>query len=387
VTDVLFVASEPTWPAVRGGRVRTGGIVEALSRELDVTLVEPFWGEEEHEAALGTCAPPGVERISIPGAPRPGALRHFADLRPRLGLDALDNAGRRRLREIVERVAPRVVLYGQSYIAAAAPPFALPLITDFQNVESHRLRSIAAAAQGIHRASALWECAKAEIWERRVARQSTFSLAVSSDDATLISKWGGDVVIVPNAPPAVEPLGRSPKEGTVLFVANVLYEPNEQAGMRLIENAWPRVRERVAHAELHVVGTGTHERLGRFTGDGVRIAGQVADLRSHYEAAAVVVAPVESGGGTQLKVLEALAYGRVVVGSPYSARSAPPQAETGFVVAVDEAALATSISEVLTDVAARHAREAKLVAAMAGTTGWDVACRPLFERLRPLLDR
>ena len=384
--DVLFVASEPTWPAVSGGRVRTGGIVEALSRELDVTLVEPFWGEED-AAALGIGAPPGVERLSIPGAPRPGALRHFADLRPRLGLDALDTVGRRRLRDIVERVAPRVVLYGQSYIAAAAPSFALPVITDFQNVESHRLRSIATAAHGIHRASALWERAKAEIWERRVARQSAFALAVSPDDAARISKWGGDVVIVPNAPPAVEPCGRSPEQGTVLFVANVLYEPNDQAAVRLIEKVWPRVRARVADAELHVVGTGTDDRLGRFTGDGVRIAGQVVDLRSHYDAAAVVVAPVESGGGTQLKVVEALAHGRVVVGSPYSARSAPPQAESGFVVAKDEAALATTISEVLTDVAARHVREAKLVAAMAGTSGWDVACRPLLERLRPLLDR
>ena len=263
--------------------MRTGGIVEALSRELDVTLVEPFWGEDEHKAALGTWAPPGVERISIPGAPRPGALRHFADLRPRLGLDALDAAGRRRLRDIVERVAPRVVLYGQSYIAAAAPPFALPLITDFQNVESHRLRSIAAVAQGIHRASALWEYAKAEIWERRVARQSTFSLAVSPDDAALISKWGGDVVVVPNAPPAVDPWPLARRGHGALRSERPVQ--TKRAGCCAADRErLARVRERVAHAELHVVGTGTDERLGRFTGDSVRIAGQVADLRSHYEA-------------------------------------------------------------------------------------------------------
>lgn len=365
--------------------MRTGGIAAALARELTVTLVEPFWGAQEAPPDGG--APPGIERIALPGAERPGVIGHFADLRPRLGLDAIDAAGRRRLRRIVEEKAPRVVLYGQSYVAAAAPPVSMPWIVDFQNVEAQRLRSIAAASRGIHRASALWECVKAQLWERRVARQCAFALAVSPDDAAVISKWGAEVVTVPNVPPAVEPCGRSPDRGTVLFVANVRYEPNEQAAVRLIERVWPQVRARVADAELHVIGTGTDDRLARLSRDGVRIGGQVADLRPHYDAAALVVAPVESGGGTQLKVVEALAYGRVVVGSPYSARSAPAQAESGVVVADDEAGLATSIVEVLTDVAARHRREAELVAAMAETRGWDLACRPVLERLRPLLDR
>jgi hypothetical protein len=385
VTDVLFVAAEPTWPAVTGGRVRVAGIVGALSRELKVTLVEPDRNEDGDATTGGP--PPGVQRIAIPGAQKPGALRHFADWRPRLGLDVLDGVGRRRLRGIVEEVAPRVVLYGQSYVAAAAPSFALPWITDFQNVESHRLRSIAAAAGGIHRASALWERAKAEGWERRVARKSTLALAVSADEAAVISGWGGDVVVVPNAPPAVEPCAPSPELGPVLFVANVLYEPNEQAALHLIEKVWPRVRALVADARLCIVGTGTAERLSPVAGDGVDVAGQVPDLRPYYEAAAVVVAPVESGGGTQLKVIEALAHGRLVVGSRYSARSAPAGAEAGVLVAVDEADMATRVAGLLTDVAARHRAEAQLAAAVAGMSGWDGACQPLLERLRLLLDR
>jgi glycosyltransferase involved in cell wall biosynthesis len=385
VTDVLVIAGEPTWPAISGGRVRVAGIVAALSRELRVTVVEPYWDGEETPEHGAT--PIGVQRIGIPGARRPGALRHFADWRPRLGLDVLDAAGRRRLLRIVDDVAPRVVLYGQSYVAAAAPPLQLPWVTDFQNVESQRLGSIAAAASGIHRASALWESLKAKYWERRVARQCTFALAVSLEEAELISAWGADVVLIPNAPPAVEPCDRSPEHGTVLFVANVLYEPNEQAARRLIEEIWPRVRALVADAELCVVGTGTDERLARLRGDGLSIVGHAPDLRSYYEGAALVVAPVESGGGTQLKVVEALAHGRIVAGSSYSARSVPPQADAGLVVADDEKELAQSVADLLKNRAERHRREAQLVAAMAGTTGWDVACRPLLERLRSLLGR
>jgi hypothetical protein len=99
-----------------------------------------------------------------------------------------------------------------------------------------------------------------------------------------------------------------------------------------------------------------------------------------------VVVPVRTGGGAQVKMAEALARGRVVVATAFSARSAPYRADGAVVVADDPATMSAWIADLWRDVERRWARERALHARSPVPT-WDEAAAPLVEQAVRLVRR
>jgi glycosyltransferase involved in cell wall biosynthesis len=125
------------------------------------------------------------------------------------------------------------------------------------------------------------------------------------------------IVCIPLGTPvplrALNPLGTSPLR--LLFIGNFNHPPNIEAAMRLARNIFPAAREHVADLQLDVIGSDPPPELLRLHGSGVNITGWVPDTTPHLDAAAIFVAPISSGGGMRVKVLEALAAGKAVVAS------------------------------------------------------------------------
>lgn len=129
--------------------------------------------------------------------------------------------------------------------------------------------------------------------------------------------------VLPNVP-VVQPgrtvAGESPGSRIVLFVGNLGYAPNRLGLARFIDQVWPAVRRDVPASALRVVGRDLPERYRQIWSGlpGVEVVGFAEDLEPHYSAASVVVAPIYWGGGSPIKVLEALAYARPVVAAPHA---------------------------------------------------------------------
>ena len=117
-------------------------------------------------------------------------------------------------------------------------------------------------------------------------------------------------------------------------------------------------------AELRISGD-TPEALAREWRalPNVRPLGFVDDLRAEYDKAALVAAPITWGGGTKIKVLEALAYGRVPVGPDHAFDGLADVSSIQAIAAVenDPARTAETIASLLDDPQARHAREVAAV--------------------------
>jgi glycosyltransferase involved in cell wall biosynthesis len=98
------------------------------------------------------------------------------------------------------------------------------------------------------------------------------------------------------------------------------YFPNSEAAVFFANQIWPHVRERMAGAELTIVGANPGPGV-RALGDlpGVKVTGMVPDLRPYYRDALAAVVPLRTGGGTRLKILEAMAAGVPVVSTPLGA--------------------------------------------------------------------
>ncbi|HSS43645.1 MAG TPA: glycosyltransferase family 4 protein [Solirubrobacterales bacterium] len=159
-------------------------------------------------------------------------------------------------------------------------------------------------------------------------------------------------------PPAADPAGEVP--GTVLFTGTFAHLPNREAAIWLAREIMPAVRARAPEAMLRIVGRTPPREVLELAGPGVEIVADAASMEPHLEAAAVIVAPVRSGGGMRMKVLEAIARGKAVVTTGLGAEGFSSFGEElPFAVADDAAGQAEAIADLLADDGRRRALGAR----------------------------
>ena len=126
--------------------------------------------------------------------------------------------------------------------------------------------------------------------------------------------------VLPNIPYRIPDIDGFDANGMrVLFVGSLWYRPNQEALDWFVGKVWPRILQRRPQAELRIVGAASPAVRARWIrAANVSAPGFVHDLAAEYRAASIVVAPIQSGGGSNIKTLEALAYGRVCVISEFS---------------------------------------------------------------------
>ncbi|MGB6165083.1 MAG: phosphotransferase [Pseudonocardiaceae bacterium] len=137
-------------------------------------------------------------------------------------------------------------------------------------------------------------------------------VAFTDRDATRARALGARVVdVVPcGAEPGPRPCHHQ-RPAAVAFVGNLYYEPNLRAVRYLHHTLAPRVEP-----DTVIDVFGRYPRAARSLVDRVRLHGPVADLRAALATALVGLAPLDCGGGMKLKVLDYLAAGLPVVGTP-----------------------------------------------------------------------
>ncbi len=376
--DVLLVAPEPCWPAINGGRARTNGLARVLAREFAVGVAAPRDTRETRSEE------PPLPFFSLP-MPMSALLRGRFTVQPRRGHVFLGREGVEALADIVGTHKPGAIMYSHSYLATMGGQLCdTPVVVDFPNIESERMMSLAASGQIQHRAAAVVEALKARVWEPSVARSASLNVVVDNSSAQRLVRWGADVVVVPNVAEQVQDAGFSPACGSVVFIASYGYAPNAAAAEVILHKIWPRVSRVVPQAKLVLAGHESDTRFGWANAiPGVTVTGEVPTMGPLLAEAAVVLAPVTNGGGTQLKVAQGLAARRVVVATPYSARSIPREFLDGCVVRNDWRQFADAVAELLTDVDSRHHRETMLRRIHLGN--WSDVAAPLLVRMRALL--
>jgi polysaccharide biosynthesis protein PslH len=159
--------------------------------------------------------------------------------------------------------------------------------------------------------------------EQRWCPRFGVNLVVSQEDEALLtgSLPGIETAVVPNGTdtdyftPRPDPGGRM-----LLFCGSLDWHPNREAMQFFFDAIWPRLLHRLPNVEVYVVGRRPPKWLLRLSAmDGrIRVPGFVEDVRPYFRKATAYVCPIRYGGGTRLKILDALAMGVPLIGTSFA---------------------------------------------------------------------
>jgi len=161
-------------------------------------------------------------------------------------------------------------------------------------------------------------------FEKEALRKATAVTAVSMQDVETFRSWGFERVrLVPNGVD-VGAYRTGPticRDNELLFLASLDWFPNIDALDHFIDDILPIIRSRRPTIKLRVVGRRPSEQLKERCAQipGIEFVGEVDDVASHLARASIVVVPLRIGGGSRLKILEAMAAGKAIVSTSIGA--------------------------------------------------------------------
>jgi polysaccharide biosynthesis protein PslH len=365
---VLAVTSELPWPLNTGGHLRTFHMLSALRDGCELRIVCPL-------------QPFQLDAV------QPLRDRGFDLVTPLVGLRTKPREAKRLFGAIMRREPyvmyrrhsrPEVLAVWEAEVSNFKPDVLyldhldsalyrperfshIPCVLDLHNVYSLLARRTAdEQSNPLKRLFLKREASLLDRVERRAARNCSTLFAVSELEAAHFRSLGAKSVhVIPNgvdcAAFADLPTGRPASPPVILFLGTMSWGPNAAAAKYLVETVLPKLRERVPDARVVIVGHHPPAELKAFHGKpGVEVTGSVPDVKPYFASSTLLAVPLDAGGGTRLKILEAFAAGLPVVSTVVGAEGIDAIPGTHFISA-ERPQFADAIADLLAQpLAASH---------------------------------
>lgn len=362
---ILAISAELPFPPIGGGRLRIYHWLNALSSRHDVTLIAFTFDDESK-----TLPPFPLSVIPVSWEPPPlyrqmeandtnAASEAFKRLRDELSepwyASYFESAAASQA--VREQVAKGIdlVLIEDSDMGRflSLIPRDVPKILDLQNVYTLMARRKREGISPEEVRIARREAERTFAFESSVAAQCDLCLTCSDHEAAAARDLLriDRVEVLPNGVDTnfFTPQPITPSPGALLFTGSMNYAPNVEAVMYFVTKILPLIHRRRADVVLQVVGKDPPKAVQDLRSETVLVHGQVPDVRPYFAQAEVVVAPILSGGGTRLKILEAAAMAKPIITTTLGVEGLELEPNSNVLIADSPSAFADAVFRLLGD--------------------------------------
>lgn len=393
--NVLFLSSWFPYPPDNGSRLRAFNLIEQLSKEHDITLLSFFRNEmteDRLQAMRRYCST--VQAISL--APfKPGSFRSILGLfssQPRSLVDIYS----RQMQESVARARREndlsIVIASQIYTAPYAVALeGLPRV--FEEVELTVLREkYTTRSRADHRLryGLMWW--KTKRFTAHLVRQFDGCTVVSQQEKAnvlSITPQCRHVLVVPNGIDPEQYKGDfgAPQPDTLVYPGALTYSANFDAMEFFLGQVFVLIQARQPETVLRITGKTDGVPVERLPlRDGVVLTGYLDDVRPTVAQSWVCVVPLRLGGGTRLKILEAMALGTPVVSTSKGAEGLDVTPGEDILIADTAAEFADAVLQLLNDRVLRTKLAIKGQQLVTQKYGWDRIARKLDRFLGEVVE-
>jgi polysaccharide biosynthesis protein PslH len=177
------------------------------------------------------------------------------------------------------------------------------------------------------------------------------------------------------------PTRTEPSEPRLVFTGSMDWLPNEDAMTYFCHDVLPLIQQQEPRVRLSIVGRAPTPAVRALASNSVDVTGTVDDVRPYMEKASVYIVPLRIGGGTRLKIFEAMSMGKAVVSTTIGAEGLPIVDGTHAIVADQPRAFASAVLSLIRDKARRKAVEEAARSLVVEHYDWSAVAGELEEAL------
>ncbi|HEX4278173.1 MAG TPA: glycosyltransferase [Bryobacteraceae bacterium] len=384
---ILFLSPRQSFPARSGARLRESHFLRALGARAEVTFL--YFADPGATPLTVNELPFCREVIAVPKPPAYGLSKTARGIFGRLPLPILNYASADMDAAVAGVMQGRKFdiihldsIHMMQYAAAAAQRQpSLRAIYNWHNIESEAMRRYASTTTSHARGCyARLTASRLKHAESEILRTAFGHVVCSARECLQLGPIAprARIEVIENGVDTgyFAACGQGPAGGRkIVFVGALDYPANKESAIFFANRIWPHVRNRLNGAEFVIVGSNPSPpvlALGKLPG--VTVAGMVPDVRPFYRDALAAVVPLLTGGGTRLKILEAMAAGVPVVSTPLGAEGLEVvDGENALVVGAEDA---EGWASRFVDLAENPALRARLIAAglrlVQSGYDWDI---------------
>jgi len=395
---ILWLKSDLLLPLDKGGKLRTWHLMRHLARRHEITYLA--FREPEQPAANVEGMKEVASRVETitRSEPTKGTLRFYADAALHL-LDPLPYAVgkyrsaeyRRRLARLLDEERFDLIVCDFLFPAVNLPKrLPCPAVMFTHNVESEIWRRHAETkSDAIGRLLYGAQYRRMLRYERRMLARFDGILAVSDADRETFARLYPGAIAQPAhvVPTGVDteyfaPSAGSQQPARLIFTGSMDWLPNEDAMIYFCRDVLPAIRAEVPDVALTIVGRTPTPAVKKLAEErGVTVTGRVDDVRPFMRDASVYIVPLRIGGGTRLKIFEAMAMGKAVVSTTIGAEGLPVTDGEHVLLADDPATFARAVVHLIRDTGHRTRIEAAARALVLARYDWSAVAGELEDAL------
>lgn len=357
---ILFLSRWYPWPPSNGSKLRIYHLLRGLAAEHAVTLIsftEPEEGAPDLTGLEDFCE----TVVTVPRKPfQPDSWRARAGIlspTPRSVLDTFSPGMQAAIEGALASADYDLVIASQFDMAAYRRFFGeIPAVFEEAEVGVLYERYAGASALGPRMRHGLtW--AKHRRYLANLLDHYQGCTVVSDQERQMlesVARNGTKLEVIPNCieVQSYQGFDTTPRPETMIFTGSFRYRPNYEAMIWFIEEVLPLIQERHPGASLTI--TGDHAGLPLPPARNVTLTGFVDDIRPLIAGSWLSLAPIHEGGGTRLKILEAMALKTPVISTSKGAEGLDARDGEHLLIADTPPTFAAAVSHLFSRPHLRH---------------------------------